>query len=459
MNESDIAAGFDADRLDRRLERERRLKEIELSFQNIAEESKQKQNDILTKVFTEEGQKKMMEDHDDAGGVEGGANNNIMHNVNLQDNSYRYDQEEPSSPTSAKKAGMNKIFPRIAEMVTPKKPKRTKQNSQTFQPSPNGVASFPDIDPLSSPSPPQLQKKKKKKNDPNSSYSMRKDGPGLAGRVSNARVQDTIIHSFFKVRRNCRKIIIGVLLVAALITITVTLFDIKSSSDSVHVEDWDTLREVQSVLISQDVDRRKFIHRKSDHFKALAWLANDEVNRQFDDTDASKMSSNRVLLERFVMAVFYYSTNHNDDEDYKWKVDWQLDHGDKANTSVCDWHGVDCLEIETDANNDEGNKVEKFVKSLDLTKNNLSGTITDEISKLEHLTSFILSNNMLQGTVPSSIGQLHQLETLKVGENQLTGEISDSICALKTWKLTILASDCGGADGDIVCSCCTDCSP
>ena len=65
MNGSDKAAGFDADRLSRRLERERRLKEIELSFQNIAEESKQKQNDIFNNVFTEEGQEQMMVNHDE----------------------------------------------------------------------------------------------------------------------------------------------------------------------------------------------------------------------------------------------------------------------------------------------------------------------------------------------------------------------------------------------------------
>ena len=450
MNGSDKAAGFDADRLSRRLERERRLKEIELSFQNIAEESKQKQNDIFNNVFTEEGQEQMMVNHENGvGGVglEEGVHNN-MYSENL----------EPSPPSSSQKTSRNKILPRIAEMVTPKKSKRKKQNSQTFQVSPNGVASFPDIGPSPSASPSSPPRLPQKKNDPKSPSSWRKDGPGVVGRMSSARVQDQIIHSFFAARRHYRKIIIAVLLVALLVTLSVTLSDIKSSTNTTHVEDWNKLREVQAVLISQNVDRRQFINRRGAYFEALAWLANDEVRSQAaTGTSTMSSSSDRVLLERFVLAVFYHSTT---DDDTYWKNDWALDEGDyHGNTSVCQWHGVRCADIKTHVDDNEGYKVEKLVESIDLTNNSLSGTITDEISKLKNLKSLILSNNRLQGTIPSSIGKLHQLEILEVGENQLTGEMPDSVCDLKTWKLIRLASDCGGFDGDIVCTCCTDCLP
>lgn len=79
--------------------------------------------------------------------------------------------------------------------------------------------------------------------------------------------------------------------------------------------------------------------------------------------------------------------------------------------------------------------------------------------KYPNLKLLILFNNILQGSISSFIGQLHQLKILEIDENQLTGEMLDNICDLNTWKLTLLASICGGADGDIVCSCSTDCLP
>lgn len=47
---------FDQNRFLRKLERDRKLRELDKSFQVIAEQAKQKQDDIFTRVFTKKGQ-------------------------------------------------------------------------------------------------------------------------------------------------------------------------------------------------------------------------------------------------------------------------------------------------------------------------------------------------------------------------------------------------------------------
>ncbi len=48
----------------RRLERERKLRQIERKYQNIAEEAKQTQEDIYINVFTEKGQEETFATYD-----------------------------------------------------------------------------------------------------------------------------------------------------------------------------------------------------------------------------------------------------------------------------------------------------------------------------------------------------------------------------------------------------------
>ena len=61
--------------------------------------------------------------------------------------------------------------------------------------------------------------------------------------------------------------------------------------------------------------------------------------------------------------------------------------------SVCTWYGVKC-----DAN--------RRVSKLELTYNDLTGSIPESIGKLTALTDLDLSFNHLNGSIPDSIGQL-----------------------------------------------------
>ncbi|KAH7855037.1 hypothetical protein Vadar_020500 [Vaccinium darrowii] len=67
---------------------------------------------------------------------------------------------------------------------------------------------------------------------------------------------------------------------------------------------------------------------------------------------------------------------------------------------------------------------------MDLSENNLSGDIPEELTKLVGLWSLNLSGNHLTGTIPRNIGDMRQLESLDVSQNQLSGVIPSSMSSL-----------------------------
>ena len=67
---------------------------------------------------------------------------------------------------------------------------------------------------------------------------------------------------------------------------------------------------------------------------------------------------------------------------------------------------------------------------LNLGFNQLTGSIPPEIGNLTNLTWLGLYNNQLTGSIPTEIGNLTNLWNLKLHGNQLMGEIPESICDL-----------------------------
>jgi Leucine-rich repeat (LRR) protein len=87
-----------------------------------------------------------------------------------------------------------------------------------------------------------------------------------------------------------------------------------------------------------------------------------------------------------------------------------------TNIPVCDWFGV------TVTNN--------LVTRIDLTNNNLDGTIPSGFAIFSNLIHLRLRNNQISGSIPSDLGLLENLQTLNLSNNQLSGSIPTSIGSL-----------------------------
>ncbi|CAL4957674.1 unnamed protein product [Urochloa decumbens] len=72
--------------------------------------------------------------------------------------------------------------------------------------------------------------------------------------------------------------------------------------------------------------------------------------------------------------------------------------------------------------------------SIDLSSNNLTGKIPEEITTLDALVNLNLSWNHFSGVVPNNIGKMQSLEALDLSRNRLSGEIPATLS-----KLTFLS--------------------
>lgn len=75
-------------------------------------------------------------------------------------------------------------------------------------------------------------------------------------------------------------------------------------------------------------------------------------------------------------------------------------------------------------------KTLSLVTSIDLSGNNLSGTLPEEVTGLFGLVVLNLSRNHMTGHIPESISNMHQLSSLDLSSNQPTGSIPQSLSSL-----------------------------
>jgi len=151
--------------------------------------------------------------------------------------------------------------------------------------------------------------------------------------------------------------------------------------------------------------------------RALLWLL-DNVNLN--------SYTNSKKIQRYALAVFYYSTNG-----HQWSNNlWWLSQEDE-----CMWFnkqvatGYPTCEISTSFERT------KTFTSLDLSFNNVQGTIPPEIGLLSGLRRLDLDggpSGFLTGTLPSQLGELYLMEAFSARGNQLEGTLPIEI---GNWEL------------------------
>lgn len=143
--------------------------------------------------------------------------------------------------------------------------------------------------------------------------------------------------------------------------------------------------------------------QESVQFEALQWLA--QWMASIPTQELGRITKKR-LVQRWTLAVLYLSMNGPN-----WASgadDWMGD-GD-----ICDWL----------TNNGQGNcDLDDLVSSLDLSNNNLRGSLPKEISLLTSMMRLEMDRNDIVGPIPAQFSRLQGLVTIDFTRCDLTGTL------------------------------------
>ena len=147
---------------------------------------------------------------------------------------------------------------------------------------------------------------------------------------------------------------------------------------------------------------------------AANWIAlQDQL--QYSIPDAAVTDTK--LIQRYVLAVFYFSTGGPEQ--------WDHSAGFTSNLDECAWNDVIEMpkyivgELAVGASCDG----QLRVNSLFVPNNQLKGSLPTELAHLSHLTLLGLESNELTGPIPN-LENLVDLLYMNLNANSLTGTIS-----------------------------------
>lgn len=123
-------------------------------------------------------------------------------------------------------------------------------------------------------------------------------------------------------------------------------------------------------------------------------------------------------VDRQVLAALYEATDGDA---------WTVRDGWMSDVSIGDWHGV---------TTDRSGRVTR----IELGDNNLSGSITPTLARLDRLVLLDLQSNLLTGTIPPELGDLARMDRLYLSDNQLEGPLPIELTRLDLNVLRIDAT-------------------
>jgi Leucine-rich repeat (LRR) protein len=250
-------------------------------------------------------------------------------------------------------------------------------------------------------------------------------------------------------------------LAAVIIGLSVGLTQNQQKTETYHGGD-KRLYHMQEYLIVHGVTNRSDLEAStnSPQFNAVDWLAHDDTLVIGIPTGDLTTDSGYDFVTRYVMAVFYYSTNGQS---------WNFDLSFLSGKSTCEWYqvfaapvgevGVLCNQntrkvvgFSLISNNVEGTLPTELSQLTTITyvesiANAITGTIPSQLQNLSNLRTFVLAFSSLSGTIPVWINMWEKLELLYLSNNFLTGFIPSAIGELSA--LSVLALDDNELKGSI----------
>jgi hypothetical protein len=159
-----------------------------------------------------------------------------------------------------------------------------------------------------------------------------------------------------------------------------------------------TFEEFVATLLPADSLEQAILDSKSPQGQALEWLQHD--------TYGSTMVGWR-MLQRYSLSAVYFSLNGNN-----WynQAEWLSASEEcswSADAAMCDATGR--------------------IHFLQLSDNNLTGSIPHELSLLSDLETILMNSNSVTGTIPSEMFSLRQLKHLDVEDNLFDGTLPTEI--------------------------------
>jgi len=162
----------------------------------------------------------------------------------------------------------------------------------------------------------------------------------------------------------------------------------------------------------------------SAQFMAAAWISDYDLIQYPVPTVASTGMDIAQFIERYVMAVFFYSTGG--------PKDWTDRHKFMSEEHLCAWF--------TSKNLNDGEVVaiglscdnDLRVEEILMPKNKLVGSLPTEMGHLEKMHFLDLKDNQLEGSIPDELERWTSMEFFDVRRNGLAGPIPNWIG--QNWK-------------------------